>query len=116
MATASVEGTVTRIYARGTGFTVLEEWTSRGQTGKRYWAVFPKAEGPITEGDRVKVSGMLGTKLSQDGRFVDHTVGSADVIRARDTGSDISAPVAAPEPEADVWNTPAPEYDASMPF
>lgn len=113
MAQATVEGTVTRIHAKGPGFTVLEEWTSRGSTGKRYWAVFPKQEGPITEGDRVKVTGMLGTKLSQDGRFVDHTVGSADVVRARDIGSDMSAPE--PEPEADVWNTPA-TYNDETPF
>lgn len=91
MAFANVEGEVSRLNRTGFGFGLKESWTTRdGKQGFRYWAVFPESDAGVQVGDRVKVSGSLGTKVGDpktgsDGverRYVDHTVGNARVERS----------------------------------
>lgn len=87
MAFVNVEGEVSRTNRTGTGFGVKESWQTRdGATGTRYWSVFPNEPAGVQVGDRVKVSGRLGTKAGDPkpdtGRvFVDHTINGAKVER-----------------------------------
>lgn len=108
MATTVVEGTVSRINSRGNGFGVREDNEYQGKTRTTYWSVFPPkdADRTVNEGDRVKVSGFLGTRVSErDARFVDHTLNQAKVLEA--------AAVAAPAAgiESGGWST-----DTEIPF
>lgn len=83
MAFVNVEGTVSRLHNSGNGFGLKESWQSRDGERSRYWAVFPKDPVQVSEGDRVKVSGGLQTKVTeprQDSKvYVDHTVGGAKI-------------------------------------
>lgn len=83
MASATVTGTVSRINQNGIGFGVKETWPSReGREATRYWSVWMPEDQPVTVavGDRVKITGLLGTKVStRDNRYVDHTVNRATV-------------------------------------
>jgi hypothetical protein len=112
MATTVVEGTVSRINSRGNGFGLKEVSTYKFGDGKErvtYWSVFPPkdADRTVAEGDRVKVSGFLGTKVSErDARFVDHTLNQAKVLEG-------ATPAAAPA--ADTW-AGATTYNDETPF
>lgn len=110
MAYTTVEGTVSRINSRGNGFG-LKEVNSYGDKERvTYWSIFPPkdADRTVTEGQTIKVSGFLGTKVSErDARFVDHTLNQAKVLEG-------AAPVVA-SPAADSWSTPA-DYSDSTPF
>ena len=92
MATVVVEGTVSRINSRGNGWGVKEVQSYGDKERVTYWSVFPPkdADRTVVEGQRVKVSGFLGTKVSErDARFVDHTLNQAKVLEAAE-----AAPVA----------------------
>ena len=85
MAYTTVEGEVARINSRGNGYAIREEQTYNGKTRTTYWSVFPPkdAERTVNEGDRIKVGGFLGTRVSErDARFVDHTLNQAKVLEA----------------------------------
>ena len=90
MAWTTVEGTVSRLNRTGNGFGVKEEREVQGKTRTTYWSVFPPRDDArtVSEGDRVKVSGGLGTEVSKrDARFVDHTLNSARVEVLGGSGS-----------------------------
>jgi len=98
MAWVQVEGTVSRINSRGNGFGLKEVNEYNGKERVTYWSVFPPkdADRTVNEGDRIKVSGFLGTRVSErDARFVDHTLNQAKVLES-------VAPVVDAGP---VWNT-----------
>ena len=104
MAHVTVEGTVSRINSRGNGFGLREENEYQGKTRTTYWSVFPPkdADRTVSEGDRIKVSGFLGTRVSErDARFVDHTLNQAKVVEGA---------AVAPVVES------APSWDANTPF
>ena len=85
MAYTTIEGTVSRINSRGTGFGVKETWQEKGEEKFRYWSVFlpDGVERTVVEGQSVKVSGGLRTRVSErDARFVDHTLNQAQVLEA----------------------------------
>ncbi|MDR6907494.1 hypothetical protein J2X63_003202 [Agromyces sp. 3263] len=110
MAYTTVEGTVSRINSRGNGFGLREENEYQGKTRTTYWSVFPPKDAArtVSEGDRIKASGFLGTKVSErDARFVDHTLNQAKVLEG-------AAPVVS-APAADTWTTPA-DYSDNTPF
>ena len=105
MAYTTVEGTVSRINSRGNGFG-LKEVNSYGDKERvTYWSVFPPKDAArtVNEGDRVKVSGFLGTRVSErDARFVDHTLNQAKVLETA---------------AAAVASAPAePQWDSTTPF
>jgi len=90
MATTVVEGTVSRINSRGNGYGVKEVQSYGDKERVTYWSVFPPkdADRTVNEGDRIKVSGFLGTRVSErDARFVDHTLNQAKVLEG------VAAPV-----------------------
>jgi hypothetical protein len=100
MAYVTVEGTVSRINSRGNGWGLREAQEYNGKERVTYWSVFPPkdADRTVNEGDRIKVSGFLGTRVSErDARFVDHTLNQAKVLEAVGV-----APVVDAGP---VWNT-----------
>lgn len=105
MASTTVNGTVNRIFA-SKGFSVKETWSGRdGHSGTRYWSVFVPDGQPVTvaEGDTVKVSGLLGTKVStRDARYVDHTVSNAVVEVTGDAPARDYEPA---PPSEDPWAT-----------
>jgi hypothetical protein len=105
MATTVVEGTVSRINSRGNGFG-LKEVNSYGDKERvTYWSVFPPkdADRTVVEGQTVKVSGYLGTRVSErDARFVDHTLNQAKVLETA------AAPV--------VESAPSWETSSEIPF
>jgi hypothetical protein len=107
MATTTVQGTVSRIYA-SRGFSLKETWNKRdGGTGTRYWSVFVPDGQPVTAviDSRVKVSGMLAAEVSsKDARYVDYKVSNATV-------ETIGAPAPAADP-VDAW----PTEDPNLPF
>ena len=109
MAYTTVEGTVSRINSRGNGFGVREDNEYQGKTRTTYWSVFPPkdADRTVSEGDRIKVSGFLGTRVSErDARFVDHTLNQAKVLEGATTPA-----------QSGSWETsPAGGYDESTPF
>jgi len=101
MAYVSVEGTVSRINSRGNGFGLKEENEFNGKTKTTYWSVFPPkdADRTVQEGQKIKVSGFLGTRVSErDARFVDHTLNQAKVLES----------VVAAVPAADTWDSSTP--------
>ena len=103
MATTVVEGTVSRINSRGNGFGVKEVQSYGDKERVTYWSVFPPkdADRTVVEGQRVKVSGFLGTRVSErDARFVDHTLNQARVVEAAQV-----APVVESAPS---WNSETP--------
>ena len=104
MAYTTVEGTVSRINSRGNGFGVKEVNSYGDKERVTYWSVFPPkdADRTVNEGDRVKISGFLGTRVSErDARFVDHTLNQAKVLEA--AAAVVSAPA-------------EPQWDSSTPF
>lgn len=124
MAEVSVEGVVSRLHGRGTGFSVKEEWVTKDGPMSRYWAVFPVEAQSLAEGDRVTVTGSLRTKLSepnQEGRvFVDHTI--SDAVVSRGAGEAFDAMFAESRealeqvaPAEDPWPVVAP-YTDGTPF
>ena len=111
MAYTTIEGTVSRINSRGTGFGVKETWQEKGEEKFRYWSVFlpDGVERTVVEGQTVKVSGGLRTRVSErDARFVDHTLNQAKVLET-------AAPVVAAPAAADTW-APATNYGDETPF
>lgn len=109
MAEVVVEGTVSRLHGRGTGFSVKEEWETRQGPMSRFWAVFPSEVQALAEGDQVRVRGEFRVKLSEprstDGRvFPDVSVSDAVVERA-------ASPT--PEAPAEEWPTVEPGWGAS---
>ena len=87
MAYVTVEGTVSRINSRGNGFGLKEVQEYNGKERVTFWSVFPPkdAERTVSEGDRLKVGGFLGTRVSErDARFVDHTLNQGKVLETRD--------------------------------
>lgn len=76
-----------------------------GKERVTYWSVFPpkNADRTVAEGDRVKVGGFLGTKVSErDARFVDHTLNNGKVLESESAA-----------PAADSWNQPQGSGDDS---
>lgn len=105
MAYVTVEGTVSRINSRGNGFGVKEVNEYNGKERVTFWSVFPPrdADRTVREGDRVKVGGFLGTRVSErDARFVDHTLNNAKVLEAAAAVSASTDSWAAPQPSNDV--------------
>ena len=103
MAVVTVEGTVSRINSRGNGWGLKEVQSYGDKERVTYWSVFPPkdADRTVVEGQRIKVSGFLGTRVSErDARFVDHTLNQAKVLET----------AAAPVVES------APSWDANTPF
>jgi hypothetical protein len=99
-----VEGTVSRINSRGNGFGLKEVNSFGDKERVTYWSVFPPkdADRTVNEGDRVKISGFLGTRVSErDARFVDHTLNQAKVLET-------AAAVVSAQAE--------PQWDSSTPF
>ena len=110
MAYVTVEGIVSRINSRGNGFGLKEVQEWQGKERVTYWSVFPPkdAERTVVEGDRVKLGGFLGTRVSErDARFVDHTLNQGKVLES--LGS------AALSQAADSW-VPAPFPSDEVPF
>ena len=109
MAYVTVEGTVSRINSRGNGWGLREASEYNGKERVTYWSVFPPkdADRTVVEGQSVKVSGFLGTRVSErDARFVDHTLNQAKVLEGATT------PV-----QSGSWETsPTSGYDESTPF
>lgn len=113
MSYVTVEGTVSRINSRGNGFGLKEVQEYQGKERVTYWSVFPPkdADRTVSEGDRIKVAGFLGTRVSErDARFVDHTLNQAKVLEAVGV-----APVVDAGPVADTWNAPT-NYTDETPF
>lgn len=89
MAKIEINGTVTRSHRAGNGFGLKETFQVQGNERSRYWAVFPEQQHGLTEGETVKVVGLLNTKVTEpkmgnDGIervYVDHSVGNATVER-----------------------------------
>jgi len=101
MAYVTVEGTVSRINSRGNGWGLREAQEYNGKERVTFWSVFPPkdADRTVQEGQKIKVSGFLGTRVSErDARFVDHTLNQAKVLEA----------VVAAAPAADTWNQDVP--------
>jgi hypothetical protein len=112
MASANVTGTVASLNSTGTGFRVEESWEGReGRQSRRYWSVwFPKDTGGMAPpiGSRVKVNGLLSTKVSErDARYVDHTLNEARVEL-------LAAPAAPAAEPVDAWSTPGSFGDDSL--
>jgi hypothetical protein len=104
MAVVTVEGTVSRINSRGNGWGLKEVQSYGDKERVTYWSVFPPkdADRTVVEGQRVKVSGFLGTRVSErDARFVDHTLNQAKVLET-------AAAVAPVVESAPSWNSDTP--------
>ena len=91
MADVTVQGEVSRINAKGSGFGLRETREHNGKTFTTYWSVFPprNVDRFVNVGDLVTVTGGLGAKVSErDARYVDFTINNAQVTGQAGWGDD----------------------------
>ena len=100
---------VSRLNRTGYGVKVVEEWESRGKSGKTQYTVWFTESHGLSEGDRVSLSGFLGAKIGEPWTDRDgNTRTSVELSVNNPRLSGVAEPVAPVVESAPSWNSETP--------